>query len=652
MCGFAGFLTPSPNFSSPEGVLRNMGAAIRSRGPDSKGQFFDLDNGIGLSFRRLAILDISEAGSQPMRSISGRFIICFNGEIYNHQEIRKEIEHKSLYQIIWNGHSDTETLLASIELFGFEETLKKCTGMFAIALWDKKEKVLSFARDRFGEKPLYYGWAKKSLIFGSELKALKSFPGFESAIDKRVIPLFTKFNYIPAPFSIYKDCYKLMPAEIIRYKIENNSCTKLEQKSFWTAESIIKSSQANPVSCFEEAKDLIETSLEKSVKSQMLSDVPLGAFLSGGIDSSLITALMQKNSMEKIQTFTAKFESASLDESKMAKNVADYIGSDNIVATVSDKEALEVIQTLSKIYDEPFADSSQIPTTLISSIAKKNVSVALSGDAGDEVFGGYNRYRWGPYIWNKVINYSPVKRKLLLKSLHVLNSNQMHHLENIVNSVLPTSLKISLLNEKVKKIQLIANHAKSSDDVYKLLTENRINSDLYISDRDDVSYNDIRLDNQHVELDIAHKMMMNDTLTYLPDDILCKVDRASMSVSLETRIPFLNHELFALAWRLPIEMKVKQGDGKFILKEILGNYVPTRLFNRPKAGFAVPLAQWLRGPLRDWAESLLDEQRINDDGYFNFKELMNIWNLHLSGSKDMTNELWSVLMFQAWRLDE
>ena len=652
MCGFAGFLTQSSNMSSPEGILRNMGNAIRSRGPDSKGQFFDPHEGIGLSFRRLAILDLSDAGSQPMRSDSGRYMICFNGEIYNHKDIRKEIENRFPSQISWNGHSDTETLLASIELFGLEETLKKCSGMFAIALWDKKEKFLSLARDRFGEKPLYYGWTKESLIFGSELKALKVFPSFERIIDQKVIPLFMKFNYIPAPFCIYKDCHKLMPAEIIRFKIENNCCTKVGQKYFWSAESIIKSSQSNPITCFEEATNLIESSLEQSVKSQMLSDVPLGAFLSGGIDSSLITALMQKNSMEKIQTFTAKFENSSLNESKMAQSVADYLGSDNIVATVSDKEALEVIKNLSNIYDEPFADSSQIPTTLISSIAKKNVTVALSGDAGDEVFGGYNRYRWGPYIWNKLNNYSPIKSKLLLNSLNILNSNQMDGLEKIFNSIAPRSLKISLLNEKVKKIKLIANHAESADHLYKLLTENQINEDLYIPNRDHDSYNDIRLDNLQVDLDIANQMMINDTLTYLPDDILCKIDRASMSVSLETRIPFLNHDLFALAWRLPIEMKVNKSHGKFILKNILSNYVPKKLFDRPKAGFAVPVSQWLRGPLKDWAESLLDEKRIKNDGYFNFQEVMNIWNLHISGSKDMTNELWSILMFQAWLLNE
>ena len=652
MCGFAGFLTQSYNLSSPQGVLNSMGNSIRSRGPDSKGIFFDSDQGIGLSFRRLAILDLSDAGSQPMCSVSGRYVICFNGEIYNHKDIRKEIERKSLSKIIWNGHSDTETLLASIELFGLEETLKKCTGMFAIALWDKKEKLLSLTRDRFGEKPLYYCLAKRSLIFGSELKALRAFPEFETTIDHKVIPLFMKFNYIPAPFCIYKDCYKLMPAEIISFKIQNKSCEKIEQKIFWSAKSIIKSSQSNPVKCFDDAKVLIESALEKSVKSQMISDVPLGAFLSGGIDSSLITALMQKNSMDKIQTFTAKFESSSLDESKIAKNVADYLGSSNINVTVSDREAMTVIKNLSKIYDEPFADSSQIPTTLISSIAKKNVTVALSGDAGDEVFGGYNRYKWGPYIWNKIVNYSPITRKVLSKSLDILNSSQIHFLEDIANSVMPKSFKISLINEKIKKIQLISNHAESPDDLYKLLTENQINQNLYISNNINDSYCDLRLDNQKVDLDTTHQMMMNDTLTYLPDDILCKVDRASMSVSLETRIPFLDHKLFALAWRLPLEMKVNNGDGKFILQNILGNYVPERLFSRPKAGFAVPVAHWLRGPLRGWAESLLNETAINNDGYFNFNEVMNIWNLHLSGSKDMTNELWSLLMFQAWRLDE
>lgn len=652
MCGFAGFLTDSPSFSSPESVLSAMGDAIHSRGPDSQGQFFDLKTGIGLSFKRLSILDLSEAGSQPMESISGRYVMTFNGEIYNHLDLREEIEEKSFSKINWNGRSDTETLLALIELYGLEETLKKCKGMFAIALWDKKEEILTLARDRFGEKPLYYGWVNKSLIFGSQIKAFKKFPSFEGKIDKKIIPIYMKFNYIPAPLCIYKDCYKLMPADLIRFKINNSSCIKIEQKKFWSMQSIIKSSKANPVTSYQEAKHLVKSSLESSVKSQMLSDVPLGSFLSGGIDSSLITALMQKNSMKKIQTFTAKFENSSLDESEMAKNVADHLGSHNEITTVSDAEAMDVIKNLTKIYDEPFADSSQIPTTLISSIAKKHVTVALSGDAGDEVFGGYNRYKWGPYIWHKIKNLSPTSRKLLIRSLSLLNSSQINFLENIASRIAPKKLKISLINEKLKKINLIASKANSSQDVYRLLTENDLGEALCISGNDSNAFKDLRLDSSDLLLDITHQMMMNDTLTYLPDDILCKVDRASMSVSLETRIPFLDHELFALAWRLPLEMKVNEQNGKYILKQILADFVPEKLFNRPKAGFAVPVAEWLRGPLRNWAESLLDEKIINEDGFFDFREVINMWNQHISGNRDMTNELWSILMFQAWRLDQ
>jgi len=652
MCGFAGFLTDSPSFSSPESVLSAMGDAIHSRGPDSQGQFFDLKTGIGLSFKRLSILDLSEAGSQPMESISGRYVMTFNGEIYNHLDLREEIEEKSFSKINWNGRSDTETLLALIELYGLEETLKKCKGMFAIALWDKKEEILTLARDRFGEKPLYYGWVNKSLIFGSQIKAFKKFPSFEGKIDKKIIPIYMKFNYIPSPLCIYKDCYKLMPADLIRFKIKNSSCIKIEQKKFWSMQSIIKSSIANPVTSYQEAKHLVKSSLESSVKSQMLSDVPLGSFLSGGIDSSLITALMQKNSMKKIQTFTAKFENSSLDESEMAKNVADHLGSHNEITTVSDAEAMDVIKNLTKIYDEPFADSSQIPTTLISSIAKKHVTVALSGDAGDEVFGGYNRYKWGPYIWHKIKNLSPTSRKLLIRSLSLLNSSQINFLENIASRIAPKKLKISLINEKLKKINLIASKANSSQDVYRLLTENDLGEALCISGNDSNAFKDLRLDSSDLLLDITHQMMMNDTLTYLPDDILCKVDRASMSVSLETRIPFLDHELFALAWRLPLEMKVNEQNGKYILKQILADFVPEKLFNRPKAGFAVPVAEWLRGPLRNWAESLLDEKIINEDGFFDFREVINMWNQHISGNRDMTNELWSILMFQAWRLDQ
>jgi asparagine synthase (glutamine-hydrolysing) len=652
MCGFAGFLTHSPNFSSPKAILGAMGDAIYTRGPDSQGQFFDSANGIGLSFRRLSILDLSEAGSQPMQSISGRYVITFNGEIYNYLDLRKEIEIESSSPINWNGHSDTETLLACIELYGFEETLRKCKGMFSIALWDKKQAILSLARDRFGEKPLYYGWTKKSLVFGSELKALKKFPGFEGRINKNVIPLYMKFNYIPAPHSIYKDCYKLMPSELIRFKIKENSCVKIEQKNFWSIQSVVESSQANQITSNEEAKHLIKSSLESSVKSQMLSDVPLGGFLSGGVDSSLITAMMQKNSMKKIQTFTAKFESSSLDESKMAKDIADYLGLENIVTTVSDAEAMTVIKNLSKIYDEPFADSSQIPTTLISALAKKHLTVALSGDAGDEVFGGYNRYKWGPYIWDKTKNLSPTKRRLLSKSFNIINSRQMHSIENILSKILPRRLKISLINEKVKKINSITSNANSPQEVYKLLTENNLGNAICTSKNDNDILSDLRLKDSDLGLDIAHQMMLNDTLTYLPDDILCKVDRASMSVSLETRIPFLDHELFALAWRLPLEMKVDGRNGKLILKRILSDFVPEKLFNRPKAGFAVPIAAWLRGPLRSWAESLLDEKLINEDGFFNFCEVMNMWNKHVSGSQDMSNELWSILMFQAWRLDQ
>ncbi len=642
MCGLAGFISFSPeNNDNLVNTAKVMGESIFSRGPDDSGVWTDKNLSIAFSFRRLSILDLSEAGKQPMQSHSGRYLICFNGEIYNHLDLRLMLSKDK----VWRGHSDTETVLEIIEKFGIEKALEMFVGMFAFSIFDKKEKSLFLARDRMGEKPLYYGWTDKAFIFGSELKALKKYPGFDNAISKKALANFLRYSYIPAPKSIYQNIYKLNPGSFIKINANQPSSREIYQKNYWNLSDVIEKNRNKIITDRDEAKNLIKDSLKKSVKRQMISDVPLGAFLSGGVDSSLITSLMQEESLKPIETFTIGFEESSFDESVYAKEVALHLGTQHSEHFVTSKETLDVIPNLPYFYDEPFADSSQIPTYLVCKQAKQGLTVALSGDGGDEVFGGYNRYFWSSRIWSKVSKIPFPLRKIIGNGAEIIPqkvSNLIGAGYNFLNS---GNQGIDNLHEKILKMAERLKSVRSEDDLYKSLITQWSEPYLLIQDFEDdeeIYFPEIHLTEQ------AEKMMFWDSISYLPGDILCKVDRAAMSVSLETRAPFLDHELVELAWRLPYDSKIKNNIGKIVLRDILSEYVPDKLINRPKSGFGIPIGQWLRGPLRGWAEDLLSEKRIKSDGIFHYEPIRKVWFEHINLNLDHTHKLWCILMFQSW----
>ena len=634
MCGIAGYLGQTEN---PSDCLAKMALAMNHRGPDSNGIWTDQKE-IGLAHSRLSILDLTAAGNQPMQSASGNYVMIFNGEIYNHKYLREELE--SISNRKWLGHSDTETLLASIEEWGIENTLKKVKGMFAIALWCKKSKNLFLSCDRIGEKPLFYGWVNEQFVFASELKSKKRFPTFNNQIDRNSLAMFLRFNSIPAPYSIYENIYKLEPGQIV--KIHSKS-KQINKYSFWSIEEAYKKGAMNKFSgTSKEAVDKLEHLLSNAVSSQMQSDVPLGAFLSGGVDSSTIIALMQSFSNSKINTFTIGFNSKEFDEAKHAALVAKHLGTDHYYKYVTDSDALNVIPNLPNIYDEPFADSSQIPTFLVSEFAKQKVTVALSGDAGDELFGGYNRYIFSEKTLNTILKTPSIIKKLVSKTIFSISEEKWNSLlrgylnnrfTNIGNKIHKTADILS--SESIRDL-----HLKLVSQIYNpsewLKNSNEYKSKL----NDDI----VRFE----ELNSIESMMAYDLISYLPTDILTKVDRAAMSVSLETRIPFLDLDVIEFSASLPIEFKIRNGVSKWVLREVLYKHVPKDLIERPKMGFGVPLAEWLRGPLKDWAESLLDEKRLHQEGFFNVEFVRGKWLEHLNGNRNWSLQLWNVLMFQAW----
>ena len=634
MCGIAGYIGEIKN---PSDCLTKMAQAINHRGPDSNGLWIGQE-GIGLAHTRLSILDLSSAGHQPMHSVSGNYVLIFNGEIYNHEYLRSELE--SISNRNWLGHSDTETLLASIEEWGIEDTLAKVKGMFAIALWDKKSKNLYLACDRIGEKPLYYGWVNQQFVFASELKSIKQFPAFKNKIDRNSLAMFLRFNSIPAPYSIYENIYKLEPGQII--KIHSKS-KQVQKNSFWSIEEAYKNGNMNKFTgTSKEAVNKLEHLLSSAVSSQMQSDVPLGAFLSGGIDSSTIVSLMQSFSNSKVNTFTIGFNSKEFDEAKHAALVAKHLGTDHYEKYVTDNDALNVIPNLPNIYDEPFADSSQIPTFLVSEFAKQKVTVALSGDAGDELFGGYNRYIFSEKTLNTIFKAPSIIKQLISKSIFsiseekwssLLSSHLNNRFANIGNKIYKTADILSSKNVRDLHLKLVSQIYNPSE---WLKNANEYKSKL----NDDI----VRFE----ELNSIESMMAYDLISYLPTDILTKVDRAAMSVSLETRIPFLDLDVIEFSASLPVEFKIRNGVSKWALREVLYRHVPKDLIERPKMGFGVPLAEWLRGPLKDWAESLLDEKRLQQEGFFNVEFVRDKWLEHLSGNRNWSFQLWNVLMFQAW----
>ncbi len=647
MCGIAGFIGYQYlEGADSQSIALGMGKAIHHRGPDDSDVWHDDHAQVALVHQRLSILDLSPAGRQPMVSPSGRFVIVFNGEIYNHLELRQELEHHAVTtKLIWRGHSDTETLLLGIDVWGLEKTLKRTVGMFALALWDRKEKALYLARDRMGEKPLYYGWQRGVFLFGSELKALKAHPAFEGEIDRGAIALQMRHNYVPAPYSIYRGIHKLLPGHCKKI----NTSGGLEQSEAWPFWSFLKAVERGRSVPFggtpREAIDALDDLLCSSVRQQMEADVPLGAFLSGGIDSSTIVALMQSQSSKPVRTFTIGFNEAGYNEAEHARGVAKFLGTDHTQLYVTPEQALDVIPRLPTLYDEPFSDSSQIPTFLVSEMASQHVTVSLSGDAGDELFGGYNRYVMTQRWWASICRLPSPLRHFIGRSLSVLTPDVWDLFGK----------NIAKLSEHKERWLNLGNLVSKLADVF----EANNGFDLYLNfvthwpDPASIVINGVEPPTQITPPELhfnntIEQMMVFDSISFLPDDILCKVDRAAMGVSLESRVPMLDHRIVEFAWQLPLEMKIRGGQGKWILRQVLNKYVPRELVERPKMGFSLPIDSWLRGPLRDWAESLLDETRLRQEGYFDPSPIRQKWVEHLSGRKNWQHCLWDVLMFQAW----
>jgi asparagine synthase (glutamine-hydrolysing) len=645
MCGITGFLG---------GTGKDMNASINSmtktlvhRGPDNSGVWLDMESAIAFGHRRLAIVDLSPTGHQPMASPSLRYVITFNGEIYNHLDLRKMLECGGGTR--WRGHSDTETLLAGFDVWGIQGTLERVNGMFAFAVWDKLTRVLTLGRDRMGEKPLYYGWqglgSDAVFLFGSELKALRAHPSFESEINRGALNLQLQHGCIPSPYSIYKGISKLNPGTLISV-----SSQQREPKIwvYWSGAQVAESGVAcSFAGNAEQAVDTLEVLLKDAVRQQMIADVPLGAFLSGGVDSSTVVALMQAQSTRPVKTFTIGFNEEGYNEAAHARDVAKHLGTEHTELYVTAKQARDVIPLLPMLYDEPYSDSSQIPTFLISKLARQHVTVSLSGDAGDELFCGYNRYQITANLWSKLAAVPLPIRKLAARGLTSISPKLWDKTAGALVGFVPRSAQVANVGEKLHKGAAVLA-SQSANALYLGLVSHWQDTATVI------------LDGQVLPtmlsgsmpalngLDDVQRMMALDMLTYLPDDILTTVDRAAMGVSLETRVPFLDHRVVEFAWSLPQSMKLREGQSKWALRQVLYRHVPRALFERPKMGFGVPIDTWLRGPLRDWAEDLLSEARLKREGFFHFAPIRQKWSDHLSGRRNWQHHLWDVLMFQAW----
>lgn len=639
MCGFAGFCNSKSCHSENElkNIVAGMVDTLKHRGPDDTGQYTDAEKGIAIGHRRLSVIDVSPTGRQPMQSDDGRYLLVYNGEVYNYNEIRKQLkmlDHRFV------GTSDTEVVLKAFCEWGVEDSLQKFIGMFALALWDTQGKALYLARDRMGEKPLFYGWCGKTFLFGSELKALVAYPDWSNDIDRNVLTLFLRHNYIPAPYSIYRNIFKLMPGTFLRLSREDIVQVSLPHpRPYWSLSDTVNKGNSERFSGSDsEAIQCLDKLLRQAVSGQMLADVPLGAFLSGGIDSSCIVALMQTQSSKPIKTFTIGFKDIAYNEAKYAKQVANYLGTDHTELYITPQDAIDVIPLLPRLYDEPFADSSQIPTYLISKLARQHVTVSLSGDGADEVFCGYNRHVQLHAVWNKTKRFPQWFKDILAFGLCRFPTSWS---ETILRRK-----KWGILSDQIQKLAKIIVMNDPEEMYYQLNSFWDSPEELVLNScepRTIFSNNGI-----WPNLGYLERLLYVESMLSLPDDMLVKLDRAAMGVSLETRTPFLDHRVVEFSWSLPLSMKIRNGIGKWILRQILYQYVPPNLIERPKAGFGIPIDVWLKGPLRDWSEFLLDESKLRHQGYLNPSLVREKWTEHLAGKRKWQYHLWDVLMFQAW----
>jgi asparagine synthase (glutamine-hydrolysing) len=621
-------------------ILNRMGATLAHRGPDDSGTFHDAATGIAFAFRRLSILDLSPLGHQPMFSASGRYIIVFNGEVYNVEEIRVEFGSRP-----WRGHSDTEVMLEAIERWGVEPAVQKFVGMFAFALWDRQERKLFLVRDRLGIKPLYYGRAGETFVFASELKAIRQHPEFDDQIDRDALALYVRHNYVPSPHCIYQGMHKLQPGSILTLESDEAS-PKLHR--FWSAKDVARKGLESPLQVDDaEAIEQLEHQLLSAVRLRMIADVPLGAFLSGGIDSTTVVALMQAQSSRPVKTFTIGFHEDEYNEATRAKEVASHLGTEHTELYLTSKDALDVVPLLPSMYDEPFSDSSQIPTYLISKLARESVTVCLSGDGGDELFGGYNRYLFTKRIWHSVNRLPNFARKAVSKLLRAVPPAGIDRGFRLLRPVLPGKLRPTTPGDKAHKLAdlLLADSPEAL--YYGTLShwQNPTGTVLHSQEPRTVLES---IAESSGPSNLEEVMMLTDQLNYLPDDILTKVDRASMAVSLEARVPILDHRVVEFTWKLPLRFKIRNGTSKWILRQILHKYISPDLVERPKMGFGVPIDRWLRGPLRDWAEDLLSATSLAHHGLLNVDAIRIRWQEHLSGNQNWQYLLWDILAFQDW----
>lgn len=641
MCGLTGCWSSTVGTGSVQDAgVERMCNAIAHRGPDDQGIWCDSYTGIALGFRRLSIIDVSPAGHQPMASETGRFVITFNGEIYNFAAIRSQLGDT----ITWRGHSDTEVLLAAVERWGVRGAVERCAGMFAIALWDRQEHTLHLVRDRLGEKPLYFGAFGDTLLFGSELKALRAHPAWRGTIDRGALSLYLRHNYVPAPYSIYENVRKVVPGTIATFRTPG---AEPEITTYWSALDIAERGVRDPLTGDDaESVTRLESLMRRVIGDEMVADVPLGAFLSGGVDSSALVAMMQSDSTQPVRTFTIGFDEDAHNEAPYAEAVAKHLGTDHTALYVTPQDAMDVIPRLPEIYDEPFADSSQIPTFLVAQLARRHVTVSLSGEGGDELFAGYNRYFWGERLWRRLEHVPRGARAAVGRALLGISPAGWDSAFEAASPLLPRRYRTATPGGKVHKVAAFMS-ADSSDALYRGVMTHWRDPQSMTS----VAEPETILTNESTTPSfdgVVNRMRYFDLVTELPDDILVKVDRATMAVSLESRAPFLHPDIVEFAWRIPPAQQVRNGQGKWLLRQVLYKYVPRELIERPKMGFGVPIASWLRGPLREWADALIDADRLRSEGYLAPEPVRRAWDEHQSGVTDNSHLLWGVLMFQAW----